>query len=129
MRFVTGAARIPVRANKTGGVSEIRIEKAAAPRMICRIMVEVRAVIKNEAGIHCRPTAVITQTAAAYKSMITVAAPSGSCELGSALELMILGLEYGTQITIQASGSDEAAAAAKFKELFETEFDFPNAGQ
>lgn len=97
--------------------------------MICHIMVEVRAVIKNEAGIHCRPTAVITQTAAAYKSMITVAAPSGSCELGSALELMILGLEYGTQVTIQASGSDEAAAAAKFKELFETEFDFPNAGQ
>jgi phosphocarrier protein HPr len=97
--------------------------------MICRIMVEVKAVIKNDAGIHCRPTAVITQAAAAYKSKVTVTAPSGLCELGSALELMILGLEYGTQITIQAKGPDEAAAAAKFKELFETEFDFPNAGQ
>jgi len=91
-------------------------------------MVEVKAVIKNEAGIHCRPTAVITQAAATVKSVLTVTAPSGSCQIGSALELMMLGLEQGTQITIQAKGPDEAAAAAKFKELFETEFDFPNAG-
>lgn len=97
--------------------------------MICRIMVEVKAVIKNEAGIHCRPTALITQAAAGYKSTVTVSAPFGQCQLGSALELMMLGLELGTQISIQAEGSDEAAAAAKFKELFETEFDFPNAGQ
>ena len=97
--------------------------------MIWRVMVEVKAVIKNHAGIHCRPTAVITQAAAGVKSMVTVSAPSGTCQLGSALELMILGLEQGTQIIIQADGADEAAAAAKFKELFETEFDFPNAGQ
>ena len=91
-------------------------------------MVEVKAVIKNEAGIHCRPTAVITQAAAGYKGTITVVSPSGHCRLGSALELMILGLEQGTPITIQAKGPDEAAAAGKFKKLFETEFDFPNAG-
>lgn len=92
-------------------------------------MVEVRAVIKNEAGIHCRPTALLTQAAAGYKGTITVSSPSGNCRLGSALELMILGLEQGTPITIQAKGPDEAAVAAKFKELFETEFDFPDAGQ
>jgi phosphocarrier protein HPr len=97
--------------------------------MICRIMVEVKAVIKNEAGIHCRPTALLTQAAAGYKGTITVIAPAGTCHLGSALELMILGLEQGSQITIQAEGPDEAATAAKFKELFETEFEFPNAGQ
>jgi phosphocarrier protein len=91
-------------------------------------MVEVKAVIKNEAGIHCRPTAVITQAVAGVKSTITVTAPAGHCHLGSALELMMLGLEQGTQITIQAEGPDEAAAASKFKVLFETEFDFPNAG-
>jgi len=97
--------------------------------MICRIMVEVKAVIKNEAGIHCRPTALLTQAAAGYKGTITVSAPSGTCHLGSALEMMMLGLEQGTQITIQVEGADEAVTAAKFKELFETEFDFPNAGQ
>ncbi|MDK2858441.1 MAG: phosphocarrier protein HPr [Verrucomicrobiota bacterium] len=92
-------------------------------------MVEVKAVIKNEAGIHCRPTALITQAASAYDGVIRVISPGGTCELGSALELMMLGLEKGTQITLQAEGPDEAAAAEKFKALFETHFDFPNAGQ
>jgi phosphocarrier protein len=92
-------------------------------------VVEVKAVIKNEAGIHCRPTAVITQEANEYDGLITVAAPAGSCELGSALELMMLGLEQGTEITIQVEGSGEEETAAKFKELFETHFDFPHAGE
>lgn len=91
-------------------------------------MVEIKAIIKNEAGIHCRPTAVITQKAEAYKGKITVVAASGTCTLGSALELMMLGLGYGTEFAIQVEGPDEAAVAQQFKELFETEFDFPNAG-
>jgi len=92
-------------------------------------MVEVQAVIQNSAGIHCRPTAVITQEAASTDAVITVCSPAGSCELGSALELMMLGLEQGTPITLQVEGPDDEAVAAQFKELFETEFDFPNAGQ
>lgn len=92
-------------------------------------MVEVKAVIKNSAGIHCRPTAVITQAAAETDSVVTVLSPGGTCHLGSALDLMMLGLEQGTQITLQADGPDEADAVIKFKELFEREFDFPNAGQ
>ena len=92
-------------------------------------MIEVNAVIKNAAGIHCRPTAVITQAFAACKSTVTVIAASGTCHLGSALELLMLGLEQGTPVTLQVSGPDEADAAVRFKELFETEFDFPNAGQ
>ncbi len=92
-------------------------------------MVETKAVIKNSAGIHCRPTAVITQEAAKTDAVITVLSPGGECELGSALDLMMLGLEQGTQIALQVEGPDEEAVAIQFKELFETEFDFPNAGQ
>ena len=91
-------------------------------------MVEKQAVIKNSAGIHCRPTAVITQEAAEVDSVITVISPGGTCQLGSALDLMMLGLESGTQITLQVEGSDEETAAEQFKTLFETEFDFPHAG-
>jgi phosphotransferase system HPr (HPr) family protein len=92
-------------------------------------MTELQAVIRNEAGIHCRPTAVITQAATAYAGTVTVCAPAGSCQLGSALELLMLGLECGTSVALRVEGPDEVAAAARFKELFETEFDFPNAGQ
>ncbi|MBI9019873.1 MAG: HPr family phosphocarrier protein [Verrucomicrobia bacterium] len=92
-------------------------------------MVELKAVVKNEAGIHCRPTAVITQAAAEVSSVITVLAPAGSAVLGSALELMMLGLEQGTLVTLQADGSDEEAAAMQFQKLFETNFDFPDAAK
>lgn len=92
-------------------------------------MVEVKAVIKNSAGIHCRPTAVITQESAKVDSVITVISPGGTCQLGSALDLMMLGLEQGTLITLQVEGPDEKTVAEQFKELFEREFDFPNAGQ
>lgn len=92
-------------------------------------MVETKAVIKNEAGIHCRPTAVITQEAAEVDAVITVLSPGGSCRLGSALDLMMLGLAEGTMITLQVEGPDEEQVAERFRELFETEFDFPNAGQ
>jgi phosphotransferase system HPr (HPr) family protein len=91
-------------------------------------MTEVKAVIKNHAGIHCRPTAVITQAAEEVSVPVTVRSPTGSCQIGSALELLMLGLDEGTEITIAVDGPDEKAVAAQFKELFETEFDFPNAG-
>ena len=92
-------------------------------------MVEVKAVIKNEAGIHCRPTAVITQAAAEVDAVVTVVSPGGTCELGSALELLMLGLEQNTQITLQVEDPDEEAVAVQFQKLFETNFDFPDAGQ
>ena len=92
-------------------------------------MVEVKAVITNEAGIHCRPTAVITKEANAVDAVIRVISLAGTCQLGSALDLMMLGLAEGNQITLQVEGPDEEAVATQFKELFETEFDFPNAGQ
>jgi phosphocarrier protein len=92
-------------------------------------MVEVKAVIKNEAGIHCRPTALITQAAAKVDATVTVLALGGTARLGSALDLMMLGLGEGTPITIQVEGPDEEQVAEQFKELFEREFDFPHAGQ
>ena len=90
-------------------------------------MVEIKAVIQNAAGIHCRPTAEIVKGSAEYDGVVTVIAKSGSCQVGSALELLMLGLEQGTEITLQIEGPDEEAAAPRFKKLFETNFDFPDA--
>lgn len=96
--------------------------------MLARKMVEVQAIIQNEAGIHCRPTALLVNAASEYAGSVTVKGASGQCRLGSALELMMLGLSEGDVITLQVEGPDEAAAAERFKTLFETHFDFPNAG-
>jgi phosphotransferase system HPr-like phosphotransfer protein len=45
------------------------------------------------------------------------------------MELLMLGLDRGTPVTLQIEGGDEALEAARFKALFETEFDFPNASK
>jgi phosphotransferase system HPr (HPr) family protein len=88
-------------------------------------MVEAVAVIKNEAGIHCRPSAILVKEGSSYAGKITITAPTGSCDLTSALECIMLGMEQGTEITVQVSGPDEEAYAKKLVELLETHFDFP----
>ncbi len=88
-------------------------------------MIETKAVIQNEAGIHCRPSAILVKEGCAYDGEIVVTADSGSCTLTSALELIMLGLEKGTPVAIQVSGPDEENMAKKLVELFETHFDFP----
>ena len=88
-------------------------------------MTEQKAVIRNKAGIHCRPSAILVKEGMAYPGKILVSAKSGTCTLTSALELIMLGLECGEEVTIQVSGPDEEVEAKKLKELFETHFDFP----
>lgn len=88
-------------------------------------MTEVGAVVQNEAGIHCRPSAILVKEGSAYDGEILVTAESGSCTLTSALELIMLGLEQGAEVNIQVSGPNEEEMARKLVELFETHFDFP----
>ena len=90
-------------------------------------MFEAKAVVKNEAGIHCRPSAVLVKEGMAYSGEILVTAKSGTCTLTSALELIMLGLEPGAEVSIQVSGPDEEAFCKKLADLFETHFDFPPA--
>ncbi|HEY5653165.1 MAG TPA: HPr family phosphocarrier protein [Pontiella sp.] len=88
-------------------------------------MFESIAVIQNEAGIHCRPSAILVKEGLAYPGEILVTAMSGSCNLTSALECIMLGLQQGTQVTIQVTGPNEEEFGKKLVELFETHFDFP----
>jgi phosphocarrier protein HPr len=88
-------------------------------------MFEAKAIIRNEAGIHCRPSAILIKEGMAYAGEILVTAESGACNLTSALECIMLGLERGTEVTVQVTGPDEVAFGQKLVELFETIFDFP----
>jgi phosphocarrier protein HPr len=88
-------------------------------------MFQATATIKNEAGIHCRPSAILVREGTAYPGEILVESEAGSCTLKSALELIMLGLEPGTEVAISVTGPDEEAFAKRLSELFETHFDFP----
>ena len=88
-------------------------------------MVHVEAVIKNEAGIHCRPSALLIKERTMYEGDVVVHSESGSTTLQSALECIMLGLEQGARVRIEVDGPNEEAFANRLAKLFETEFDFP----
>ncbi|MBN2702661.1 MAG: HPr family phosphocarrier protein [Pontiellaceae bacterium] len=88
-------------------------------------MFKTKAVVQNDAGIHCRPSAVLVTEGCAYEGEIEISAKTGRCNLKSALELIMLGLEKGTEVTITVRGPNEEAEAKRLVDLFETHFDFP----
>jgi len=72
-------------------------------------MIEKTAIIKNSAGIHCRPSAQIVKAAKVYLDCeIRVIAETGTCDPRSVLALISLALGPGTDITIQVEGLNEA---------------------
>lgn len=88
-------------------------------------MIERVATIRNEQGIHCRPSARIVTEATRLSSVIRVIAASGEADLRSLLSLVSLGLQPGETVRIQVTGGDEVAVCNQFVDLFETHFDFP----
>ena len=89
-------------------------------------MYQQTVVIRNKAGIHCRPSSVIMFAAepcsATHEILIT--GPRGASKLGSILDLLTMGLQKGEEVTISVTGEKEEELCKKLAELFETEFDF-----
>ncbi|MFZ2654311.1 MAG: HPr family phosphocarrier protein [Victivallales bacterium] len=89
-------------------------------------MVERKIVIRNQAGIHCRPSSMILMAAQEFSGCkFKVASRNGDSDLTSILSLISLGLERGNEVTITADGAEEEAALEKIAHLFSFEFDFP----
>ncbi len=87
-------------------------------------MIERTAIIRNDAGIHCRPAALIIKAASQFVGEMTVFSDAGQVDLHSMLALVSLGLDSGTQVRIRVSGPDEEAFCARLVGLFENRFDF-----
>ena len=88
-------------------------------------MVSKQAVIKNEMGIHVRPTGIIIQEAGRYTCDITVSAHGIDTDLKDHMGLLALGLCKGDTVDITVTGPDEEKICNVFVELFQREFDFP----
>jgi len=88
-------------------------------------MVEKKAIIQNQQGIHCRPSAMIVRFVNSYEGDILVRANRGETSLRSILELMSLELYPGSEVTIQVNGPDEEEFCHDLVALSETHFDFP----
>ena len=85
-------------------------------------MVELETTIKNRAGIHARPSAMIAQTAVKFASRIYLEKAGNRINAKSIMGIITLAASYGSKLKIIAEGTDEAAAAEALKALFESGF-------
>jgi phosphocarrier protein len=86
-------------------------------------MVEREVVIKNRAGIHARPAALLVQTANKFSSNISFINGSDRVNGKSIMGIITLGASYNTTIKIEADGDDEEEAVKALVTLFENRFE------
>ena len=91
-------------------------------------MKERVVIIRNQAGIHCRPSSEILNALNQDfpDHRVEVVRDDETVEItGSILALISLGLACGCSALLRIEGPDEENAIQKIGDLFEHEFDFP----
>jgi phosphocarrier protein len=86
-------------------------------------MTEQTITIKNRAGIHARPAALLVQTTKDFKSNIYFEKDNDRINAKSIMGIITLGAAYGAEIKIVAEGEDEGAAVEALVRLFESKFE------
>jgi phosphotransferase system HPr (HPr) family protein len=82
------------------------------------------ATIKNERGIHARPSSEVAKEALKYKSKITITYNGKTANAKDVLQIIILELFRGTVIQLTTEGEDEKQAFDAIKALLEKEYKF-----
>ncbi len=83
--------------------------------------------VRNDAGIHCRPSSMILLAAQSFSNCkIRIKTQKGDSDLKSILSLISLGLEKGEDVTVEADGEDAERVCGRIAELFANDFDFPS---
>lgn len=78
--------------------------------------------IANRYGLHARPAAEFVKLAGSYRSEINVRKGEVEVNGKSIMGMMMLAAEYGSAITIRATGADAAEAVAQLAGLVERRF-------
>ena len=88
-------------------------------------MAQLEINVEHEAGLHLRPAALFVQTAASFQADVRVRNVSRDTPFKnakSALEVMMLGVNQGHTIAIEAEGEDADEAVAALRALVESNF-------
>ncbi|MFQ3546720.1 MAG: HPr family phosphocarrier protein [Termitinemataceae bacterium] len=86
-------------------------------------MTEQMVTIKNRAGIHARPAALLVQTASKYKSKIYIEKDGDRINGKSIMGIITLGAGFNTPLKLIADGEDEQEALRALVNLFESKFE------
>lgn len=86
-------------------------------------MTEKLLTVRNRAGIHARPAALIAQTANKFASEITLEKDTTTVNAKSIMGVITMAAGYNTAITVKAEGADEKEAVDAIYNLFESKFE------
>jgi len=86
-------------------------------------MTEKLVTIKNRAGIHARPAAMLVQTAGRFAARVYLEKDGERINGKSIMGIITLGATYNTPIRIIADGADEREAVDALARLFENKFE------
>lgn len=82
-------------------------------------MKEIEVIVKNEYGLHARPSSLMANTASQFKSEIKVIKDDNEVNCKSIMNLLLLAAGKGTNLKIIAEGEDEDLAIVAIQELIE----------
>jgi phosphocarrier protein len=85
--------------------------------------VKVRVRISNQLGLHARPAMAFVDTANGFECDVKVRKGAQTVDGKSIMQMMMLAATQGTELEIEADGSDAAAALMALKELVDRKFD------
>lgn len=85
-------------------------------------MVEKDVTIKNRAGIHARPAALLVETASRFRSTILIEKDGEKINGKSIMGILTLAATYNTVLRLIAEGEDEREALEAVGLLFENKF-------
>ncbi len=86
-------------------------------------MTEKLLTVRNRAGIHARPAALIAQTANKFESEIMLEKDSATVNAKSIMGVITMAAGYNTTMTLKADGPDEKEAVETIFSLFESKFE------
>ncbi len=86
-------------------------------------MTERIVTIRNRAGMHARPAALLVKTASAFSSQIFIEKDGERVNGKSIMGVITLGATYQSQLKLIADGPDELAALDAIERLFENRFE------
>ena len=79
-------------------------------------------VVPNKQGMHARPAEMFVRRAQQFKSKIEIVRDDYRIEAKSIMNLLTLGAAQGTELTLEAEGSDAQEAVDALAEVIEKGF-------
>ncbi|MDR0708531.1 MAG: HPr family phosphocarrier protein [Spirochaetaceae bacterium] len=85
-------------------------------------MIEKTMTVKNRAGIHARPSALLVQTIKDFNCSVYIEKDGDQINAKSIMGVLTLGAVYGMELKLITDGEDEKAAMEALVNLFESGF-------